>query len=58
VAKGWLTRPSTIEAVTAERADRPDAASTGLRTGRLVGIDIDIVPAGHVQAIKRLAVEY
>jgi len=57
VAKGWTTRPSTIEAVTAERADRPDAASTGLRIGRLVGIDIDIVPAEHVQAIKRLAVE-
>jgi hypothetical protein len=57
VGKGWTTRPSTIEAVTAERADRPDAASTGLRTGRLVGIDIDIVPAEHVQAIKRLAAE-
>jgi hypothetical protein len=34
VGKGWTTRPSTI--VTAERADRPDATSTGLRTGRLV----------------------
>ena len=29
--------------------------STGLRTGRLVGVDIDIVPAAHVQAIKDLA---
>ncbi len=36
-------------------ASYPDAMSTGLRTGRLVGVDIDIVPAAHVQAIKDLA---
>ena len=33
----------------------PGAGSTGLRTGRLVGVDIDIVPAAHVQAVKDLA---
>jgi AAA domain/Bifunctional DNA primase/polymerase, N-terminal len=57
VGKGWTTRPSTIEAVTAERADHPVATNTGLRTGRLVGVDIDIIPAEHVQAVKHLAVE-
>jgi hypothetical protein len=55
VAKGWNTRPSTIEAAAAERASHPGAKSTGLRTGRLVGVDIDIVPAEHVEAIKDLA---
>jgi hypothetical protein len=57
VAQGWNKRPSTIEAVAAERAAHPSAASTGLRTGRLVGVDIDIIPAEHVEAIKHLAVE-
>jgi hypothetical protein len=54
VAKGWNTRPSTTEAIAAERGDHPRATSTGLRTGRLVGVDIDIIPAEHVQAIRRL----
>ena len=55
MAKGWNTRPSTIEAAADERASHPGAKSTGLRTGRLVGVDIDIFPAEHVQAIKHLA---
>ncbi len=57
VAKGWNTCPSTIEAAAAELTSRPGAMSTGLRTGRLVGVDIDIVPAEHVQAIKHLATQ-
>ena len=57
VAKGWNTRPSTIEAAAAERARHPRATSTGLRTGRLVGVDIDIIPTEHVQAITHLATE-
>jgi Bifunctional DNA primase/polymerase, N-terminal/AAA domain len=57
VAKGWNKRSSTIEAISTERAAHPGAPNTGLRTGRLVGVDIDIVPAEHVQAIKRLAAE-
>jgi hypothetical protein len=57
VTKGWNTRLNTIDCIAAERADHPGANSTGLRTGRLVGVDIDIVPADHVQAIKALAVE-
>jgi bifunctional DNA primase/polymerase-like protein len=57
VAKGWNKRPNTIEAIAAERAHHPGATNTGLRTGRLVGVDIDIVPPEHVEAIKRLARE-
>jgi hypothetical protein len=55
VGKGWNTRSNTAEAIAAERTAYPSAISTGLRTGRLVGIDIDIVPAPHVQAVKDLA---
>ena len=55
VAKGWRTRLMTMEAVFAERARYPGALNTGLRTGRLVGVDIDIIPADHVEAIKHLA---
>ena len=57
MSKGWHKRLSTIEEIGAERAAHPSATNTGLRTGRLVGVDIDIVPAEHVQAIKRLAEE-
>jgi hypothetical protein len=57
VGPGWNTRPSTIEAVTNERASHPVGTNTGLRTGRLVGVDIDIVPADHVEAVKLLAAQ-
>jgi hypothetical protein len=57
VSKGWNTRPNTIEAVAAERGHHPGATSTGLRTGPLVGLDIDVIPSEHVQRIKRLAME-
>ena len=57
VASGWNARPSTTEALAAERGRHPGATNTGLRTGRLVGVDIDIVPTEHVEAIKRLATQ-
>jgi hypothetical protein len=57
VAKGWNTRPNTIEAVAAARTHHPGATSTGLRTGRLVGVDIDIIRSEHVQRIKCLVME-
>lgn len=57
MAKGWNTRLNTIDAAGAERACHPGATSTGLRTGRLVGVDIDIVPTKHVEAIKLLATQ-
>ena len=55
VAAGWNKRANTIEALSAERAENPDATNTGLRTGHLVGVDIDIVPTEHVREVKRLA---
>jgi hypothetical protein len=55
VAKGWNARPNTTEAIAAERVAHRSAVSTGLRTGRLVGVDIDIIPAPHVQAVQDLA---
>src|SRR5207247_658087 len=53
----WSIRPNTIEAITAERASLPNAISTGLRTGRLVGIDIDVFDPGLVTQIRQLAFE-
>jgi P4 family phage/plasmid primase-like protien len=46
VADEWQKRANTIEAVDAERAAHPHATNTGLRTGTLVGIDIDLRPLG------------
>ncbi len=40
----WRQRENTIEAITADRAAMPSATNTGLRTGRLVAIDIDAEP--------------
>src|SRR5258705_13958758 len=51
----WRSRPNTIEGVAAERAERPFAISTGLRTGNLVGTDIDLYPTEHVAAARKLA---
>jgi hypothetical protein len=44
----WQQRPNTIEAITADRAAMPSATNTGLRTGAVVGIDIDAEPAAEV----------
>ncbi len=42
VGDGWQKRPNTIEAIAGERTTHPTATNTGLRTGRLVGADIDL----------------
>jgi putative DNA primase/helicase len=44
----WQMRPNTIEAITADRQAMPSANNTGLRTGRLVGVDIDVEPAAEM----------
>jgi hypothetical protein len=54
---GWSTRPNTIQAIAAERAALPNAVSTGLRTGRLIGVDIDVRDPNHVRRIEDLATE-
>jgi len=57
VAEAWTTRPNTIEAINAERATHPHATGTGLRTGRLVGVDDDLTHPKHVAAMHSLAVK-
>jgi hypothetical protein len=57
VGTGWPSRPNTIEAIAQERAETPTALSTGLRTGRLVGIDIDVKPEEHVAALREVIAE-
>jgi hypothetical protein len=52
----WSTRPNTVEAIAAERAALPNAVSTGLRTGTLVGIDVDILDLAHAEQMETLAV--
>jgi hypothetical protein len=51
----WSTRPNTPEALAAERVALPRALNTGARTGRLSASDIDLFPADHAAAMKRLA---
>jgi P4 family phage/plasmid primase-like protien len=55
VAVRWQQRPNTPEGIAAERAEHPRAGNTGLRTGRLVGVDIDLREPGHAEAIRKLA---
>jgi len=57
LGKGWSTRPNTIEAAAAERATLHSATNTGLRTGRLVGIDIDIRDPPQAQILQSMAFE-
>ena len=57
VAPGWQTGEITPERIAREREEHPNAISTGLRTGSLVGNDIDLWPSEHVEAVKRLAAE-
>ena len=53
----WQKRPNTPEAFAAELAAFPNATNIGLRTGRTVGLDIDIYNHEDADAIKRLAFE-
>lgn len=57
VGKEWQRRPNTRDAIGAERAKWPTAINTGLRTGRLVGIDIDLKDPAHVAPIEALTTE-
>ena len=57
VADGWQIGPVTAERIRAERADYPNATNTGLCTGHLVGIDIDLRDAGHAERMRVLASE-
>lgn len=51
VAAGWQKGEVTPERIAEERRAHPEAQNTGLRTGRLVGVDIDIRDGEHTEAI-------
>jgi AAA domain/Bifunctional DNA primase/polymerase, N-terminal len=68
VAAEWQKRPNTVMDLADERAAYPHAISTGLRTGSLAGVDIDIWPItsapegytgwmDHTYAIEELAAD-
>lgn len=54
-AEGWRDGAVTSERLAAERAEHPDAVSTGLRTDTIAGIDLDIIDADHLQRFVDLA---
>lgn len=56
-AKGWTSGEITIGRLAEERMAHAGAKSTGLRTGRLVGIDIDVVNEEDVERIVRVTTE-
>ena len=54
VMSGWQKGTVTAEYIAAKRAEYPEAINTGLRTGALVGVDIDIKNADHAAQMKAL----
>jgi RecA-family ATPase len=57
VAHGWSSGPMTVERLAAMREAHPSARGTGLRTGHLAAIDIDVQTPEHAAAVKELAFE-
>ena len=55
VAQGWQSLPMTVERILAMRETHPRARNTGLRTGHLCAIDIDVQSPAHAEAVKALA---
>jgi putative DNA primase/helicase len=55
VTSGWQSGEITPERIYGERAAYPHAMNTGLRTGRLVGLDIDIFAPDHAVRMRELA---
>lgn len=55
VAQAWQIGRITPERIVAMREAYPQATNTGLRTGKVVAIDIDIVNPDHVAQIVELA---
>jgi hypothetical protein len=54
-AKGWSSGVITAQRLANERVAHAGARSTGLRTGRLAAVDIDVIKEEHVEQIVRLA---
>src|ERR1700676_2123726 len=55
VAHGWQHDPVTPGRIAQQRLAHPGARSTGLRTGLLIGVDIDVVNPEHAAKIKETA---
>ncbi len=55
VSQAWQTGPITLDRIKAMRTAYPEARNTGLRTGKLVGVDIDVRNPKHVEQITNLA---
>ena len=53
----WQRGEITVERIAAMRAVLPAATNTGLRTGRAVGLDVDIIDDVQVARIKQIATE-
>src|SRR5262245_55184626 len=53
---GWSKGEITVERISIERAEFPKS-STGLRTGKLVGVDVDVVNKEHWSKLIELAVK-
>jgi hypothetical protein len=49
----WTEGPITLDRIIDEIGDFPDHTNTGLRTGRAVGIDIDLRDDEHSELIRR-----
>src|SRR6202023_2603006 len=47
VSDGWQRDPVTEDRIQAETAATPYATGTGLRTGRAIGADIDLIDNDH-----------
>ena len=58
VGEAWQSRANTCEAAAAEREAFPNATNTGLRTGRLVGIDVDVIDPAHAAAISKMITDF
>jgi hypothetical protein len=51
---GWQNRPNAIDAIATERTVHPEATNTGLRTGRLAGVDNDLHEQEHAAQVNAL----
>lgn len=56
--EGWQVGEITRQRITAQTEERPDALSTGLRTGKLVGVDIDVEDRAEAEEVRRVVEEH
>ena len=53
--EGWRDGEITVERMATWRAEHPDHPGTGLRTGRLTAVDVDVVEEAHWHQVAALA---